>query len=86
MVRVLDSLFKTEYPDLKCNVEPSGHMNLYSKELAYKVNEYFGIEGEKAEKDSFTGAKLNKDVFKTDKQRYSYLAGVFLRYGIHFKG
>ena len=85
VVRVLDSLFKTEYPDLKCNVEPSGHMNLYSKELAYKVNEYFGIEGEKAEKDSFTGAKLNKDVFKTDKQRYSYLAGVFLRYGTILK-
>ncbi|MFR5660925.1 MAG: hypothetical protein ACLUDU_24130 [Butyricimonas faecihominis] len=63
VVRVLDSLFKTDYPDLKCNVESSGHMNLHSKELAYKVNEYFGIDKERAEKDSFTGAKLNKDVF-----------------------
>lgn len=88
VVRILDSLFREDYPDLDLEIEPSGHKNLHSQKLAYKVNKYFGIEGEKEKRIEglATGAKLEKNIFKTDEQRYSYLAGVFLRYGLVIDG
>lgn len=83
VVRVLDSLFKKEYPDLVCETGASGHKQLLSKKLAGRVNDYFSKDGER--KGSCMGAKLEKGVFKTDEQKYSYLAGVFLRYGFLVK-
>lgn len=83
VVRVLDSLLKKEYPGLECETEGSGHKQLLSKKLAGKVNAYFSKDG--VREGSFMGAKLKKGIFKTDEQKYSYLAGVFLRYGFLVK-
>ena len=85
---IIYSLFKKEYPDLECNVEPSGHKKLISKKLSVKVNDYFSLKQKSGSKVFIDNqwlpiyeGNLKEDIFQSDEQKYSYLAGVFLRYG-----
>lgn len=85
---VIYSLFKKNYPDLEYCMEPSGHKKLLSKKLSIKVNNYFLLEQKNGSKIFVNNqwvpiydGNLKEDVFKSDKQRCSYLAGAFLRYG-----
>lgn len=84
----LDSLFKTEYPDLRSDTTSSGHRTLYSKKLSSKINHYYtftesnvrSITEDNREVIVYYGT-LKAGIFKKDLSKYSYLAGVFARYG-----
>lgn len=81
----MDSLFNSEYPDIFLTYdEASGITELYSPTLSRKIDKYFDykpfamrtIQGDTI----FTGSIL-KNTFKTDKEKLSFLLGVYLRYG-----
>ena len=85
---VIYTLFKKKYPDLEYTMEASGHKKLLSKKLSVKVNNYFLLEQKNGSRTLINNqwvpiynGNLKEDVFKSDKQRCSYLAGAFLRYG-----
>lgn len=83
IVSVLEPMLKTEYPDLTCKVEDSGHIILYSESLSKKIKEYYHITDKNFQEtnSSHIEATLSINEFKNKQQKYSYLAGVFLKYG-----
>lgn len=83
IVSVLEPMLKTEYPDLTCKVEDSGHIILYSESLSKKIKEYYHITDKNFQETNSSSieATLSINEFKNKQQKYSYLAGVFLKYG-----
>jgi hypothetical protein len=77
----VDSLLKVDYPVSICFVkkydDPNGFPNadIFSDTLAKKFNNYYEYD-----KEAEAG-KLRNNIFKSDEERLSFIAGVFVRYG-----
>lgn len=82
---LIDSLFKLENTDLHINNNGSSKgIKLYSATLSKKVDKYYiykpsGLHT--VSRDTIFSGSLKKDMIKTDEQKLSFLAGVFLRNG-----
>lgn len=82
---LIDSLFRKDFSDLRMtdNAAHKG-IKLYSAGLSGIVNAYYDFKpsGSRTLKgDTVYIGYLKKDKFTTQKQKLSFLAGAFLRYG-----
>lgn len=81
----IDSLFSSEYPDIFLKLhQPSGTIKMYSSSLSEIIDKYYDykpftgmttIQG-----DTFFYGLIKNNAFKTDKEKLSFLLGVYLRY------
>ena len=86
LVALIDSLFKSEYKDLRTtnNGAPNG-IRIFSKSLSTVINDYFKYEpsfmGRTVEGDTIYMGSLKSEKLITDLQKLSFIAGVYLRFG-----
>jgi hypothetical protein len=80
----IDSLFKSEYPDLRLD---TNKIEIYSKQLAEKINALYVFEPSgtylklTSEHDTVYRGRHKVDIFKTDQQKMSFIAGAYTRFG-----
>ncbi len=79
----IDSLFQSDHPDITLvnNGAPMG-IKLYSSSLSQIVDQYFDYTQSPSQSDSVYSGRLKKDRFQTDKDKLSFLLGVYLMYGL----
>lgn len=81
----IDSLFNSKYTDIYLidNGAPKG-IKLYSSTLSKRIDKYFEYKtsgSRTMQGDTIFYGLIKKDMFKTNKEKLSFLLGVFLRYG-----
>lgn len=83
LVLLIDSLFKSEYPDLCIsNNNASKGLRLYSASLSGKIDQYYDYQPSgrmTMEMDTIYTGYLKKEILKTTNQKRSFLTGFFLR-------
>lgn len=81
----INSLFSREYTDIYLvNNGTSKGIKIYSKALSSEIDKYLNYTSSSIwtlKGDTVYYGKMKNEVFKTHKQKSSYLLGVFLRYG-----
>lgn len=80
----IDSLFSSEYSDMFMTSDnPSEIVNLYSPSLTKLIDKYYNykpFKGITTQGDAIFYGLLKKGVFKTEKEKLSFLLGAYLRY------
>jgi len=81
----IDSLFSSDYPDITIvNNGASLGIKIYSPTLSSKIDNYYNYKPSimmTMQHDTIYGGSVKKEMFKTEKQKLSFLLGVYLRYG-----
>lgn len=82
----IDSLFNIDYPDIYIvnNGAPMG-IKMYSPVLSARIDEYYNYKSSgirTMQRDTVYYGELKENIFKTDKQKLSFLLGAFLRFGM----
>jgi len=81
----IDSLFNLDYSDITIvnNGAPQG-IKIYSPSLSLKIDDFYDYRPERhwtLQGDTIHSGHLKKEMFETEKQKLSFLLGVYLRYG-----
>jgi hypothetical protein len=80
---LIDSLFRSEYPDLAIVDESEGTTTLYSAALRRTISGYYSYKPRGyVFGDTLYLGYIRRDRLKTEAQKISFLAGVFLRDGL----
>ena len=83
-VLFIDSLFNLDFSDITIVYNGDTDVRIYSPTLSIRIDDYFDYEFTNSwslEGDSVYRGVLKKEMFKTEKQKFSFLLGVYVRYG-----
>ena len=86
LVFTLFSMFNASYPDLRISSsKDSLNFNLYSKVLTKEMDEFYEYtptSRSNQQRDTIYMGMLRKEMYQTDLQRLSFIAGVYARFGV----
>ncbi len=83
LANYLDSIFMDSIPDFELRLN-NDRPEIYSKTLSDLINTYYQYEPSGSmtmEHDTIYRGKLKSEIFKTDKEILSFIAGTYVRFG-----